>query len=85
MFTVCVFIFASLTAVEPVEASCFTTANEKALEPVRAECSRLDKDPLTTCEMQRVGALKYFIRIRQLNGGRDEAPAAVATKPEVTS
>ena len=67
MFTLCLFMFASVTAVDPISTDCVRATQAKVSEATR-RCSVLDKDPLTTCETQRMGALKVFIRVRQLEG-----------------
>ncbi len=67
MFTVCYALFASLTAVTPLESECFKM-NQADVNVAVVDCRKLDHDPFTTCESQRVGALKYFFRVRKLDG-----------------
>ncbi len=66
MFTICAFVFASLVSTEPTSVECGST-DKAGIAKATAACSALDKDPLTTCEVHRAGALKYFITIRQLD------------------
>jgi hypothetical protein len=65
ILTVCVFTFASLVAVDPVSEDCFR-GDSKDLARVQARCDLIAKDPISTCEIQRVGATKYYVRIRHL-------------------
>ena len=67
MFTLCVFLFSSATAVLPIDAKC-GMASKKEVDEAVALCREADKDPLMTCESQRMGALKWFIRVRKLEG-----------------
>lgn len=74
MFTVCIYLFASLVSVDPVSEDC-VQATKKDVAEATAMCSALDKDPLTTCEIQRVGATKFFIRIRRIELSGPVEPA----------
>ncbi len=67
MFTLCLFMFASVTAVDPVSVDCYR-ASHSDVRTASDKCTALDKDPITTCETQRVGALKVFIRVRKIEG-----------------
>ncbi len=71
ILTVCIFTFASLVAVDPVTENCFRT-DSKGLADDVATCTEISKDPISTCEVQRVGATKYYIRVRRLASNRDE-------------
>ncbi len=78
ILTVCIFTFASLVAVDPVSEECFRTT-DKDLAIVTAMCAKTDKDPLSTCEVQRVGATKYYIRVRHLAGTSDEGTVTTSS------
>ncbi len=67
MFTICLFWFASVTAVEPFNAEC-TPATQADITAHVTACRSIDRDPLMMCEAQRMGALKMFFRIRKLEG-----------------
>jgi hypothetical protein len=68
MFTICVYIFVSQFAVTPIEARCFEDRSQDDVNKSVAQCRQEDKSPATTCESQRVGALKWFIRVRRVDG-----------------
>lgn len=76
VLTICIFSFLSLTAPQADYETCYR-ATSKDLVDVTAACSALDKDPLSTCEIQRVGAAKFFVRVRHLDTSPE--PAAPAT------
>ena len=82
ILTVCVFSFLSLTATRADYETCYR-ATSKDLVDVTTACSALDKDPLSTCEVQRVGATKWFVRIRHLDTTRPEPTAPASHKEEV--
>lgn len=65
ILTVCIFVFSSLVSVDPVSEDCIR-GNDKDLAEVSVMCRQIDRDPLATCELQRVGVAKYFVRIRRL-------------------
>ena len=73
ILTVCIFVFSSLVSVDPVSSDC-VRSDDKGLLEVSAMCRTLDKDPLATCEVQRVGATKHYIRIRYLELSAPVAP-----------
>jgi hypothetical protein len=81
ILTICIFSFASLVAVDPVTEECFRTDGAGLTRAVAA-CSAIAKDPISTCEVQRMGATKYYIRVRRLAGSADERPAT-SKKEEV--
>ncbi len=72
--TACFFVFSSLVSVTPISSDC-VRGTEKDLAEVSAMCRAIDKDPLQTCEMQRVGATKYIFRVRRLE--LSSAPVSV--------
>ncbi len=74
ILTICIFQFASLVAVDPVSENCFRSS-DRDLAIVTSMCTATNKDPLSTCEVQRVGATKWYVRLRTLAGSSDEAPA----------
>lgn len=80
MFTICFFLFSSVTAVTPIKQEC-VVGTRKDVAEATARCAELDRDPLTTCEAQRMGALKLYVRIRQLETSpvKTQAPATKAT------
>jgi hypothetical protein len=65
MLMLCTYVFASVVATMPVQTSCVRVTAKQAEAHVFA-CKLLDKDPLATCESQRMGALTWFIRVRRL-------------------
>ncbi len=67
MFTLCVFLFSSLVSTNPVGPAECVLVDKYELTRSRVKCEALDHDPLTTCDMHRVGALKWFITIRKLD------------------
>ena len=81
ILTICVFSFLSLTATTADYETCYR-ATPKELSAVTTACSEVDKDPLSTCEVQRVGATKFFVRIRHLETS-SEPPAPAKQKEEV--
>lgn len=76
LFTLCFSLFSSLVAVTPLHSSCELVTLTDVNTAV-ARCAALDKDPITTCEARRAGALKWFITIRQL----ETNPEFQATPP----
>ncbi len=75
LLTLCIFTFASLVAVDPVSEECIRV-NQAQLADFTTACAAENKDPLSTCEIQRMGALKVYIRVRHLAGHKDEGPPA---------
>lgn len=67
MFTICVLIFASLSAEHPMKTECRENRSELDVKAADAACSG-SKDPLTTCEMVRVDERSYVIYLRKLEG-----------------
>lgn len=76
ILTICLFSFASLVSPYPSSEDCYK-ATEQDLRVVSAKCALANKDPLSTCEIQRVGATKWYVRLRTISGGTDEGPVAV--------
>lgn len=66
MFTICFAVYASLVSTVPSSSVCMRGDAAYASASVAA-CETLAHDPLTTCEANRVGALKWFITVRQLD------------------
>ena len=79
ILTICIFSFASLVSPVPTTEQCFRT-DSAGLTDATARCEAINHDPLSTCEVQRVGATRYYIRIRSLE---TKAPVAPARKLSV--
>ncbi len=78
LFTICFSVYAGLVTVVPVQSTCqLVTLTD--VQSVTAACSALDKDPLTTCETRRAGALKYFVTVRMLDTAPPAGPIAPAS------
>lgn len=82
ILTICVFSFLSLVSPTPAEETCYR-ATDKELSAVNEACAAVNHDPLSTCEVQRVGATRYYVRLRTIGTGRDEAPPVASKKEEV--
>jgi len=82
ILTICVFAFASLVSTEPVSETCYRVT-DKELSKVVVACGDVNHDPLSTCEVQRMGATRYYVRIRTIGTGRDEAPTSSTKREEV--
>ncbi len=67
ILTICLFTFSSLVSPVPDTEQCFKLT-DKALPVIVAKCEAYNHDPLTTCEVQRVGATRYYVRIRTIEG-----------------
>jgi hypothetical protein len=63
MYLVCLAMYASLVSTVPVSQGCQRMSRAQ-LSKVTAECTATAKDPLTTCEVIRTGALSFFITRR---------------------
>ncbi len=72
ILTICLFTFSSLVSPVADTETCYK-ATEKDLAGVTASCLAVNHDPLSTCEIQRVGATRYYVRVRTIE---TEAPAA---------
>jgi hypothetical protein len=66
MFTLCYFVFSTLTAVTPAQESCIKAPESYVRAAVQA-CRAADRDPIGTCEAQRVGAVHVYIRVRMVS------------------
>ncbi len=66
MFTICFAVYASLTAVDPIQQQCVKGLTKTQVSDVARGCDAWSHDPITTCEMRRAGALKYFVTVRHL-------------------
>lgn len=75
ILTVCVFSFLSLTGPAADSETCYR-ATSKDLSDIRVACSALDRDPISTCEVQQVGATKFFVRIRHIETHSDTVTRA---------
>ncbi len=67
ILTICLFTFSSLVSPVPDSEACYKATSDK-LPGIIATCDAANKDPLTTCEVQKVGAVRYYIRIRTIEG-----------------
>jgi hypothetical protein len=68
MFTICVFLFASLNATKPSEYDCREHQSQAQVDAAKATCEAVAKDPLTTCEMVKFATDKWAVNIRKLEG-----------------
>ncbi len=64
-FTLCFSLYAGLVTVTPIQSTCELVTLDEVNRTV-ARCKALDKDPITTCEARRAGALKWFVTVRIL-------------------
>ncbi len=68
MFTVCVIVFASLVATEPVKADCWAGKSKAQVAGFMAGCQDIAHDPFMTCEPYRLSADKWLFTVRKLEG-----------------
>ncbi len=66
MFTICFAVYASLVSVEPISEVCVKSTLAEVSRAV-TECQS-SKDPISTCEARRAGALKVFVTRRFMVG-----------------
>jgi len=81
VLTICVFSFLSLVSPTPDYETCYR-ATDAQLKVVVGRCEALNHDPLSTCDIKRLSATRYYVYVRTIGGGRDEAPAPVSHKEE---